>query len=118
MKNSYFINIQKIPDHTSFNDLKISGEFRISNNEESIYSKDSEILKHIVLVVTRSGNYQSVSPFSDIVVFKDDVKIESDVVSGAFKINLSDHINFSGEGDYFMFCSLGMQLSNIIEVKI
>lgn len=118
MKDNYFINIQSIPDHTSFDDLRISGEFRVANQEESIETKDSGILKHIILNVTRSGNYQSVSPFSDVVVFKDDVLIESDIVSGSFKIKLSDHIGFNGEGEYFIFCSLGTHLSDILEIKI
>ena len=118
MKKKNFIRIQNIPDYNDFSDLVISGEFNITNNEKSIQSKNSDILKHIILVVTRSGNYQSVTPFNDVIVFNDDVNIEEDVVTGTFKILLSDHINFSGEGDYFIFCSLGTFLSNTIEIKL
>lgn len=118
MKENYFIKIDTSPGCTSFNYLVISGEFMVSNKEKSITSENSQILKHVVLVVTRSANYQSVTPFSDTVVFKDDVKIDSDIVSGVFKVQLGEHIGFNGKGDFFVMCSLGNCLSNVLKITI
>lgn len=118
MNNEYYIEINASKNITSFDDIKVQGEFRVNNEEISIQYINENILKHIVLVVTRSASYQSVTPFSDIVVFKDDVTISSDNVSGLFNISIKDHISFNGKGKYYIMCSLGTMLSNTLKITI
>ncbi len=118
MKDKHSLKIDLIQKTTHFNELKIRGEFTVSNKEENIEFEGAQILKHIVLVVTRSGNYQSVSPFSNTVIFKDDVREESGAISGVFNILLSEQIDFDGDGEYFIMCSLGVHLSNILKIDI
>ncbi|MCP4486773.1 MAG: hypothetical protein GY820_05555 [Gammaproteobacteria bacterium] len=98
--------------------LNISGNFNVPVMQKGIHVKGAQVLKHIVLVVTRSGNYQSVTPFREVVVFKDDVQDSGNSCSGAFNIDLLDHIQFSGEGDYYCLCSIGNYLSNIVKITV
>jgi len=118
MNNEFYIKINASENIANFDDIKVQGEFSVNNEESSIQSTNEKILKHIVLIVTRSANYQTVSPFSDIVVFKDDVTIISNNVSGIFNINIKDHVSFNGAGDYYILCSLGTELSNTLKITI
>ncbi len=52
------------------NKILLHGKFNIPNNEDGPMAHGSEILKHIVLVVTRSGNYRAVTPFKKVIVFE------------------------------------------------
>ena len=101
-----------------FTDIEINGKFSVVKNEQSIYADNEKVIKHIVLVVTRSANYHTSTPFLDVVTFKDDVKVGPGVVSGNFKIFLKDHLTFNGSGDYFVLCSLGTCLSNTLKISI
>lgn len=92
--------------------ILIKGTFSLPYGSGGLPETPAEVLKHIVLVVTRSGNYQSVTPFQNVVVFPDDVKVEGELCSGFFNINVMDHIAFDGEGDYYLSCSAGTILSN------
>ena len=92
--------------------ITVKGEFALPFGTKGLPEAPTEVLKHIVLVVTRSGNYQSVTPFQNVVVFPDDVKVKEDICSGFFNINVMDHIAFDGEGDYYLSCSVGTILSN------
>ncbi len=78
----------------------------------------AEILKHVALVVTRGGNYQAVSPFKDVIVFPDDIKISESSYSGFFNFDVFDKISFDGEGEYFVLCSIGTITSNIVKVSV
>jgi len=118
MNKEYYIEINASENITNFDGIKVQGEFSVNNEETCIQSTNENILKHIVLVVTRSANYQTVSPFSDIVVFKDDVTINSNNVSGLFNISIKDHVSFNGPGDYYILCSLGTELSNTLKITI
>jgi len=118
VKKNRLLKIDLINKSADFNDLIIRGEFTLSNKEVSLEFEGAQVLKHIVLVATRSGNYQSVSPFSHTVIFKDDVKSSSDSVSGVFNVVLSESIDFSGEGEYFIMCSLGSILSNTLKICV
>lgn len=116
--NEYFIKIEG-PEHCKQSgNFKISGQFNVSYEKNGVTVQGAKVLKHIVLVVTRSGNYHSLTPFKDVVVFDDDVKDEGDSCSGFFNINVADHIAFDGEGDYYILCSLGTYLSNTLKITI
>lgn len=112
--SEYFIAIEEIGS----NALDIRGNFKVPYDENGITPRGAQVLKHISLVVTRSGNYQALTPFKEIAVFDDDVKEEQGSCSGFFNIKVMDHIGFDGEGDYYLLCSLGTYLSNIIKVTV
>lgn len=117
MQNNY-IKIDSLEASTNIKDIVINGDFAISNDDVSVQNINEKIIKHIVLIVTRSANHQSTNPFSDTLVFKDDVEINSNIVTGLFNIKLSDHINFDGQGVYYIMCSLGVYLSNTLKITV
>lgn len=98
--------------------ILVRGRFRVSCAENGVPENPPETLKHVILVVTRSGNYQALTPFKDTVVFEDDVKVSGSNCSASFTFNVMDHIAFDGKGDYYILCSLGTHLSNIVKVTI
>lgn len=98
--------------------ILLRGKFRVPYAKDGVPDQGSRTLKHVVLVVTRSGNYQSLTPFQEVVVFADDVRDEGEVCSAFFNINVMDHIRFDGEGDYYILCSLGTYVSNIVKVTV
>lgn len=69
------ISIVRIfPVNSSSDDqIFLQGKFNVSYDKDSLVARGSEVLKHIVLVVTRDTNYQAVTPFSHVIVFPDDV---------------------------------------------
>lgn len=117
VNSEYFIVIESSLHPASSDQLLISGKFKVKY-DNGITVKGAQVLKHIVLVVTRSGNYQSFSPFKDMAVFVDDIKDEGDGCSGFFNVNLADYIGFGGAGSYFIVSSLGNYLSNTLNVKV
>lgn len=98
--------------------ILVRGKFRVPYAKDGVPEQGLQTLKHVVLVVTRSGNYQSLTPFQEVVVFEDDVREEGGGCSAFFNINVMDHIRFDGEGDYYILCSLGTYTSNIIKVTV
>ena len=100
------------------NAIHIVGSFNVLNVGHGLPKQGFLIPKHITLVTTRGGNYTAIKPFFDMVVFEDDVKDDGQSVSGNFNINVFDHIQFDGEGDYYILCSLGGYLSNIVKVVL
>lgn len=107
------------PKHRKIGDsLKISGKYRIPLANETVPKKALQFPKHIVLVVTRSGSYAATKPFKNIVVFEDDVKDVDDYAIGQFNLNVFEHIQFNGAGDYYILCSIGNYLSNIVKVTV
>lgn len=117
-ENELGINIEAglHPRHTK--KIIVRGKFRVACGQHGVPDQGAETLKHIVLVTTRSGNYQALTPFQEVVVFADDVQQDGDVCSAFFNIDVMDHIAFEGEGDYYILCSLGMHTSNIIKVTV
>ena len=96
--------------------IGIAGSFRLKLGKNAVPKDALSVLKHIVVVTTRYGNYQSLTPFKDVIVFEDDVQLEGDICSGNFNINLMEHIQFSGEGEYYTHCSIGQVISNTEKV--
>ena len=99
-------------------DLKIKGKFSVSKTESALLAKGAEIPKHIVLVVTRGVNYQSCAPFENVIVFPDDVKEVDSAWQGHFNFSVFDCIGFQGAGEYFILCSLGKEVSNVLKVIV
>ncbi|MGQ9424388.1 hypothetical protein ACXYTJ_00390 [Gilvimarinus sp. F26214L] len=98
--------------------ILLRGRLSVRRGQNGVPDAASDVLKHIVLVVTRTTNYQSVTPFKETVVFEDDVQSHGDICSASFNINVMDHIEFGGEGDYYILCSVGTYLSNVARVSI
>lgn len=118
MNKEYGIKINVSETVTNFDDIVINGEFTIDNKDINIQANNEAFFKHIILIVTRSANYHAIAPFSNMVFFPDDVKINSNIVTGAFFLSLKDNIPFSGNGDYYVLCSLGVSLSNALKVSV
>ena len=110
------IVLQKSPSK-QLGSINITGKFNVEYEADGLTVVGAEVLKHIVLVVTRTANYQSITPFKKVVVFGDDVIETEKGCSGAFSFNLFDKIDFNGPGDYYILCSLGAITSNIIHVQ-
>lgn len=100
--------------------LLLKGKFKVPYCIEGVPGQSTQVLKHIVLVVTRSGNYQALTPFRDMAVFNDDVQDDGDGCSGFFNVDVMDHLHdgFNGAGDYYVLCSIGTFLSNIVKVTL
>lgn len=98
--------------------IQIKGEFSVKYECDGITAEGAQVLKHIAIVVTRYDNYQSFTPFKDVVVFPDDVKADKDGCSGFFNINLKDYLQFGGEGDYYIVSSLGTLVTDVIKIKV
>lgn len=96
----------------------VHGKFSVICDQDGVSARSWEVLKHVVLVVTRSGNYQALAPFKEVIVFEDDVKRIDNICSAFFNIDVMDHIAFDGEGDYYILCSLGAHTSNIVKVSV
>ena len=108
-----------VKDQCKENDgIIVRGNFRIPYSEGSVPKQAIMMPKHIALVVTRSDNYTAIKPFRQMVVFEDDVKDNGKYASGNFNFNVFDHIEFNGAGDYYILCSLGNYLSNIVKVAV
>lgn len=114
MPQPYYIQIEQ---KGSPAELAIQGRFSVPVLRDGVTRTGAEVLKHIVLVVSRGDNYQSVDPFKNVMVFKDDILEKEGVCHGNFFIHLPDHIGFSGSGDYYCLCSLGVHLSNIVKIS-
>lgn len=98
--------------------ILVRGKFRVVCGRQGVPERGPDTLKHVVLVTTRSGNYQSLTPFKEVVVFADDVQQDGEVCSAFFNIDVMDHIAFGGEGDYYLLCSIGAHTSNIVKVSV
>lgn len=114
----YGISITAQAHYREGESFLVRGEYKIPYAEESVPKQATLMPKHIALVVTRSGNYQAMKPFSQMVVFEDDVKDDGIYAMGHFNLNVNDHIQFNGAGDYYILCSLGNYLSNIVKVTL
>ena len=111
-----FIEIKEVSSNED-DQILVSGKFNINYQADCLSVDSAEVLKHIVLVVTRSANYQALTPFQDVIVFDDDVTETEEGCSGSFNFNLFDKIGFDGSGDYYILCSLGTVTSNIIHAR-
>jgi hypothetical protein len=98
--------------------ILLRGKFSVACGKNGVPEEPKRALKHLVMVVTRSGNYQALTPFREVVVFDDDVKVHDNLCSASFHISVMDHIGFDGPGDYYILCSLGEHLSNIEKVTL
>lgn len=118
MSNDYFIQIQGPKEYNNLNEVSIYGSFKIPYNTNGINNQGANILKHVVMVITRTYDGHSVAPFKDIIVFSDDILDDGKTYSGKFQFNISEHTWLEGSGEFYITCSLGTLLSNTIEVKI
>lgn len=116
--NQYFITIEAPAHCSDSKDIKLRGRFKVPYGKDGITVEGAQVLKHIVMVVSRGGNYQAVTPFKDAAVFADDVNDDGKSCSGGFNINVADHLMFDGGGDYYILCSLGTYLSNITKTSV
>lgn len=100
------------------NKTVLHGKFNITYEESGLLVTGADVLSHVILVATRTANYQSVTPFKDVVIFEDDVTETGSGCTGVFNIDLFKKILFDGEGDYYILCSIGSVTSNILKVTL
>ena len=98
--------------------LIIQGTFRIKYPDIGIPESATLIPKQIVLVAVNYGSYSSCKPFYDIVVFNDDIQDDGEFCNGKFNLNVFDHVPLQHVGKYSLLMSLGIHLSNILEVNV
>ena len=98
--------------------ILLRGKFKLPCGKGGVPEEATQVFKHLVLVATRTANYQSLTPFKDVIVFEDDIQTEGNYCSGLFNINVMEHIQFDGEGDYYLLCSVGTYTSNILKVSV
>lgn len=115
---TYGIVITADPRSTHAAGISLRGEYKVPYAEDSVPKQATLMPKHIAMVVTRSDNYVALKPFCDMVVFEDDVKDDGKCAAGNFSLNVFDHIPFKEGGDYYILCSLGNYLSNILKVTV
>lgn len=114
----YGIKIECLSHESLKDGIELRGEYKVPISEESIPDESSLIPKHVTLVVTRASNYIALKPFSETIIFDDDVKNDGICASGKFRLNIFDHISFTEGGDYYILCSLGIFLSNVVRVSL
>ena len=112
------ISASASPNSTHAAGISVRGEYRVPYAEASVPKQATLMPRHIAMVVTRSDNYMPLKPFCDMVVFEDDVKDDGKCAAGNFSLNVFDHISFKEGGDYYILCSLGNYLSNIVKVTV
>lgn len=117
-KNGLYISISVHQTHEKTKLFIVNGKFHVVYDDLGLIVKNENILKHIILVVTRGENYQAHPAFENVVVFADDIQKTEVGCSGFFKINLFETIEFDGRGDYFVLCSMGSYTSNILKVTV
>ncbi len=115
----YGISIEADLDPSALQNIIVRGRFCILCGEHGVPEQVLQSLKHVILVVTRTGSHDALAPFTEVVVFDDDVKVEGEgTCSASFTLNVMDHIAFDGAGDYYILCSIGTHLSNIVKVTV
>lgn len=118
-KNEIGISIEaKTDSNNNDHQILLRGRFSVSCGQNGVPDQPLKTLKHVVVVVTRSASYQAFTPFKEVVVFDDDVQVDGNTCSAFFNVNVMDHLRFDGPGDYYILCSLGTNLSNIVKVTI
>ena len=98
--------------------ILLRGKFKLPCGQHGVPEAATQVFKHIVLVATRGGNYQTLTPFRDVIVFEDDIQTDGNFCAGLFNFNVMDHIQFDGAGDYYLLCSVGIYTSNIAKVNV
>ena len=98
--------------------ILLRGKFKLPFGQDGVPEEATQVFKHIVLVATRGGNYQTLTPFRDVIVFEDDIQTDGNFCAGLFNFNVMDHIQFDGAGDYYLLCSVGIYTSNIAKVNV
>lgn len=74
--------------------------------------------KSLVLTVNSSGRYTVKRPYYEVVCFPDDIQQSEKSKKGYFQLNISSYINTNHSGVYYIMCSLGTYLSNILPITI
>jgi len=113
-----FISIEAVLHPQRPQQILLRGKFRLPCGQDGVPEEATQVFKHIVLVTTRGGNYQTLTPFRDVIVFEDDIQTDGNFCSGLFNFNVMDHIQFDGAGDYYLLCSVGIYTSNIAKVTV
>ena len=67
--NPSTIKLNTVAEKNNADMLFVRGQFELNYSDISIDAEGSDVLKHLVLVVTRLDNYQALAPFKDVVVF-------------------------------------------------
>ncbi len=111
-----FIEIEFQPLASPQGPYILGGRFAVEYNKNGLQIEGAQVLKHIVMAVTERGSYQTFAPFKDVAVFPDDLKATENGCSGFFNIDVFQHASFEHPASYFISCSLGTLVSNVVEI--
>ncbi|MBI3560410.1 MAG: hypothetical protein HY080_01645 [Gammaproteobacteria bacterium] len=74
--------------------------------------------KAIVVTINFDGRYVVVKPFEDIIALGGDVEETKTAYVGYFQFDMYDYFEYTTAGIYYVVSSLGIYLSNILQVSI
>lgn len=94
----------------------VQGTFTIAKEDE-LYTQP-DLYNRLVMVMQNSSGQLVFHPFKDKIVFEDDMKKTEQSVTGHFSFMANDIIKKRGVSKYYIMCSLGGNLSNIVTVDI
>ena len=100
----------------SNDELKIVGEFIFPENNN--YNLENHLQKSIVMTLMYNTGYSVSNIFEDIIIFKDDVNIINNDITGFFNLDLTDTINDIGVNEIYLMFSMGPYLSKVEVIKI
>ena len=98
------------------NVLIIHGEFNIIRDDE-LYAV-SDLYRKLVMVMQYNSGELVFHPFEDKIILEDDVKRTEQSMSGQFHFIANDMIKELDRPQYYVLCSLGVNLSNILTVNL
>lgn len=94
----------------------IQGAFALPKNQDIKVHGPPH--KAIVVTINFDGRYSVVKPFEDIVVFADDTEEAATAHVGYFQLDMYDYFKYTHAGTYYVVSSLGIYLSNILQIPI
>ena len=125
-------NIVKSPNSPGIQQLGMVLEFSMKESSKTqkiiqgafALPKNQDIKVHgsphqaIVVTINFDGRYSVVKPFEDLVAFADDVEETKTAHIGYFQLDMYDYLEYTHTGIYYVVSSLGIYLSNILQIPI
>lgn len=111
------IKIEALPPESAYGPYIIQGHFRVAYEQNGLCVEGPEVLKHIAMVVTEGGCYQSFNPFANTVVFPDDIQKTEKGCSGQFHCEPFALCDLAHAADYYITCSIGTLVSNTVKIS-
>lgn len=94
----------------------IQGAFALPKNQD--FKIHGPPHKAIVVTINFDGRYSVVRPFEEIIVFADEVEETKTAHTGYFQFDVYDYFKRTHAGACYVVSSLGINLSNILQIPI